>query len=928
MADLLSLRQAADLLHVSAGTLRRWEALGRLKAIRVGPRRTRYYRPADIERVRDERIRGERAQGHAAALLPALSAMLRVVSSTLDKRVIGQTVVDEAIELFDADRSAIYFFDDSHATLLPFVAVDRIDPRSVEALFYPNSLPVSAQPLFADLLTSGAPIAVADTYDDHRTTRAFFELFDTRAVLCVPLRTRDGQVFGMLGFFWVGRVHTSDAADLALADALGHQAAIAFENARLYQLAQARAEASERERRRQELLAEAGRLFSALLDPRELLDRVARLVCESMGSSTTIIVQDQEGLRVAGSFQKDRDYRAARETLAQQNSFEAHPLVQRVLRDGQPILSNTPVAEYATDPSMQIASFIMVPLISHGRPIGTLGVSSHISDPRTYDADDVRMLVALADRAALALENAQLFGQIRQSRRHALDQATELEAIFSNVPAGLAVYETNEEFRCLRHNESFLQLVGQEWRPKKSIVGVPLRALFDEASYRATRRIFETVLASGEMIAINEYAAVAPPETHPRYYRWNVTPLRDHAGAISALLVSAIEVTEQVGARRRVMDLARLAEEQSAQLKLIVDSIADGVWVMDASGAIVDINQRGAELLGMPEKQDHLRELAEYGALIDVRYPNGQPMPPAEYPLARAQAGQSVVVELLVRNGRTGKDAFLQVSAAPLYDQRGRVAGAVAVGRDITESVQMMRQKDEFLSVVSHELRTPVTAIKGYGQAMERRFRQKLERYTPNELFAEPELQKYVDQLGVIVRQTTRLQRLVHDLLDLSSLQSDRVLINMERLDATRLLAEEVERMQVVAPTHAIRADLPAGPVWVNGDAARLEQVLTNLIENAIKYSPGAEHVDVALDARPEGVTITVKDYGIGIPAAEQTELFGRFFRASNASARHYGGLGLGLYIAAEIVRRHGGQISVRSKEGSGSAFSFILPPA
>lgn len=922
MTDLLPLQQAADLLHVSVGTLRRWDSQGRLKAIRVGPRRRRYYRREDLDRVR-----GERAHGDAAALLPALSAMLRVVSSTLDERVIGQTVVDEAIELFDADRSAIYFFDDAHATLLPFVAVDRLDPRSVEALFYPNPIPVSAQPLFADLLTSGAPIAVADTYDDPRTTRAFFELFDTRAVLCVPLRARDGQVFGMLGFFWVGRAHTSDTAELALADALGRQAAIAFENARFYQIAHARAEASERERRRQELLAEAGRLFSALLDPRELLDRVARLVCESMGSSTTIIVQDREGLRVAGSYQKDRDYRAVREALERESAFERHPLVQRVLSDGQPILSNNPTAEHATDPATQIASFIMVPLISHGRPIGTLGVSSHISDPRTYDADDLRMLGALADRAALALENAQLFGQIRQSRRQALEQAAELEAIFGNVPAGLAVYETGAEFACLRHNESFLQLVGQEWQIKKSIVGVPLRALFDEASYRETRRIFETVLASGERIAINEYAVVAPPETRPRYYKWIVTPLRDHAGAIGALLVSAIEVTEQVSARQRVMDLARLAEEQAAQLKLIVDSIADGVWVADASGAIIDINQRGAELLGMFQKQDHLRALPEYGALLDVRSPNGQPMPPEDYPLARALSGQSVVDDVIVRNGDTGQDTFLQISAAPVYDQRGQITGAVAVGRDITESVQLMRQKDEFLSVVSHELRTPVTAIKGYAQALERRLGQKLERYTPNELFGETELKKYADQLGVIVRQTTRLQRLVHDLLDLSSLQSDRVLINTERIDATRLVAEEVERMQVVAPTHAIRADLPAGPVWVNGDAARLEQVLTNLIENAIKYSPGADHIDVALDARPEAVTITVQDHGIGIPASEQPELFGRFFRASNASAQHYGGLGLGLYIASEIVKRHGGQMSVSSEEGAGSAFSFTLPP-
>ncbi|HEX9441531.1 MAG TPA: GAF domain-containing protein, partial [Roseiflexaceae bacterium] len=166
-------------------------------------------------------------------IAPLLAAILRVVSSTLDERAIGQTVVDEAVKLLQADRSAIYFLDDRRETLLRFVAVDARDPSTVDTLFYPNSVPVTAQPIFGAALARPEPIAVVDTYDDPRTTRAFFEQFDTRALLLAPLLARAQRLLGFLGFFWVGRPRQLSDDDLALADALGRQAAIAFENARL-----------------------------------------------------------------------------------------------------------------------------------------------------------------------------------------------------------------------------------------------------------------------------------------------------------------------------------------------------------------------------------------------------------------------------------------------------------------------------------------------------------------------------------------------------------------------------------------------------------------------------------------------------------------------------------------------------------------------
>lgn len=786
---LLTIKQAAELLHVPVELLRRWDQEGRLKAVRLGPRGLRRYRIEDIVRMQAGDAPAPPAP--PVPLLPALSALLRIVASTLDEREIGQTVVDEAVKLLHADRSAIYFFDDDRTTMLPFVATDTRDPTTVETLFYPNPVPVAAQPLFRELLATLVPIEVSDTYTDPRTTREFFERFDTRALVFVPLLAREQHLVGILAFFWVGGTHTFGDDELALAGALGRQAAIAFENAQLYQLAHAHAQATELEQRRQALLAEASKLFNALLAPREVLDRIARLVCEHLGDSATIMLLDPDGqhVRVAGSYQKDRGYQQIRRVFEERYPFASNPVLLNVLRTGEPIVSNHPALERTSDPAWRITSFILVPLVSQGRVFGTLGVSSIDPNRRTYNDDDLRVMVALADRAALALENARLF----------------------------------EVSECLR----------------------------------------------------------------------------------------------------------RQAEAKASQLKTVIESIADGVWVADADGAIVDVNQRGAELLGLFQKPEHVRPLSDYGILLELRYPDGTIMPLDESPLARAlRRGQVVTGDMMVHNVQTRRARYLQVNAAPLRDEQGRIAGAVAVSRDITESVELIRQKDEFLSVVSHELKTPITSIKGFSQAMERRFRQKLAHYTPNELFAEQELRKFTEQLGVIVRQTNRLQRLVDDLLDLSSLETDRVLLNRARLNIAQLLLEVVDRMQVMTSTHHINATLSDDEVWVDGDETRLEQVLTNLLQNAIKYSPVADRIDVRLEKSQDTVTIAVRDYGIGVPAGDQEHLFVRFFRASNASANNYGGLGLGLYISSEIVKRHGGRMAVESCENVGSSFSFSLPLA
>ena len=232
----------------------------------------------------------------------------------------------------------------------------------------------------------------------------------------------------------------------------------------------------------------------------------------------------------------------------------------------------------------------------------------------------------------------------------------------------------------------------------------------------------------------------------------------------------------------------------------------------------------------------------------------------------------------------------------------------------LAEAHAALAVRDEFLGLAAHELRTPLTSLRGYLQYVEKRLR----RGASAESIGE-----FVGRASV---QVDRLVGLVRDLLDVSRLTADGLEIEpepvalipiLERVLATERAAEPERRIDLVLP--------PARPI-LNAEASRLEQVLRNLIQNARKYSPHAASIEVRVDVSENAASISVRDRGIGIPEAEQEQIFGRFQRASNVDPSRIPGLGLGLHIAREIVQAHGGSLRVESAPGQGSTFTLSLP--
>lgn len=259
-------------------------------------------------------------------------------------------------------------------------------------------------------------------------------------------------------------------------------------------------------------------------------------------------------------------------------------------------------------------------------------------------------------------------------------------------------------------------------------------------------------------------------------------------------------------------------------------------------------------------------------------------------------------------------------------DLQRRVDEATAELRGQYERLQELdRLKTQFMSVASHELKTPVTAMSGFLQVALRRIRKRLEAGPPDAGSWAAEQNTVAEQLVIVQRQTGKLARLIDELLDVSRIQSGRVEFNHQEMDLTQLVREVAERMQTTTSGHTIRVQ-EGGPVLIEADRDHLEQVLNNLIGNAVKYSPDGGTVTVAAGTEDQDAVLSVSDKGIGIPEEELGSVFGLFYRSPDRRARDVGGMGLGLYISKEIVDRHGGRIWAESTHGKGTTFHVRLP--
>jgi signal transduction histidine kinase len=366
---------------------------------------------------------------------------------------------------------------------------------------------------------------------------------------------------------------------------------------------------------------------------------------------------------------------------------------------------------------------------------------------------------------------------------------------------------------------------------------------------------------------------------------------------------------------------SRLYAEALAQQDLhrhLLDALGDGVIIGWPNGRY-EANPRAREILGVGEFEtlDGLR------AAIDVKdLVTGAPIRVGAYPLERALNGETSKAEIFVTRPDTGERRDLEVSAAPVRGANGEVVAGVMTLHDVSDLLASEREREQFLSIVSHELRTPLTPLKALAQLVRSRMRRAQAQGT------ELDMESLDRNLAAIERQVDRMNGLVNDLLSVS--RAEKGPLSMERVsyDLAVVLREVVQRYvdaTLEEGRHEFTVEAPAS-VPAHGDQSRIEQLLMNLVGNAVKYSPTGGKVRVALLAADGSAEVAISDQGIGIPPDELPKLGHPFVRGAGR-AGSFAGMGVGLYVARIVAEAHAGSLGLESDgDGKGTTVRVKLP--
>jgi PAS domain S-box-containing protein len=605
-------------------------------------------------------------------------------------------------------------------------------------------------------------------------------------------------------------------------------------------------------------------------------------------------------------------------------------------------------------------------MVARGRTVGLVELEQ-LSNGRRFVADDIRLAQALANQAAVAIENAQLFERTRRFTEELEQRVKERTQELARVLEDLTIERDRVEvlYRVASELSSSLdldQVLNRTLELVEDAVGATEGAiLLREAESgrlmcRATtgadaplppggkpfplpkgEGLIWWIIRNGKMVVVDDLHADSRWMKRDGRHSCLATPLGaagevqgvltlyhhevDHFTSDHVRLIEAAgsQISNAIGnaalynlIRDQAEQLGTMLKQQqveAAKSQAILEGVADGVMVADAQGHVILFNAAAEHVLGIPREKVLGRSTREmmglYGvegrswmAAINEWIANPSDHAPGDFTAERIQVGERIV----------------SVHVSPVI-MGTEFLGTVSVFRDITVEVEADRAKSEFVSTVSHELRTPMTSIKGYADLL-----------LMGAVGGLSEQQRHF--MNIIRNNANRLTSLVNDLLDISRIETGRVELNLRAVPISEIVDQVITTLEGRAHERGLelRKEISddALPVW--GDSDRLTQILTNLVGNAIQYTPSGGHITVA--AQPDGdmLEVAVIDTGIGISEENLRKIFDRFFRADDPFVQETSGTGLGLAITTSLVHMHGGEIWVESELGEGSTFFFTLP--
>jgi len=698
----------------------------------------------------------------------------------------------------------------------------------------------------------------------------------------------------------------------------------------------------ELESRRTELLYDIARSMASTLEPREVLRRLVESAAASVADGVAVFLLRDGVLTPEVTAHRSPNKRAEWHRVMSEISIPVEVgITGRAVAEGEPAFLpdydpravSTPFADLFA--LVGVHSFIAVPIQRGDRVLGALTLSR--TEPGTsFDQSDLALAQGLADAAATALGNATLYVEVGQARAEAEAAVKRLQAIQRVSDTALAHLELDELLRelltrlreVLAVDTAAILLLTTDRRQLalRASVGIAEEEQ-REVKVPLGQGIAGRIAASGEPLIIADLATaqVVSPLLRDKIRSLMGAPLLVEGTVTGVIHVGTYQhhtfTTEDLQLLQLVADRIALAIESArlfdeaqyerARWQATVESMVDMVTISNAKGQVVYVNPAYERLIRRPVAPD--LELEGHPTYYQLYRPDGTMFEPEDLPLQRAALrGEEVRDVEIVHRAADGREFIGLFSASPLRDANGRVIGAVAVGRDVTEQRRAERLREEYVSIISHDLRQPLTSILGMSDWLRR-------------LLARKGLEQEARTAESLLTSARRMNAMIGEMVDSARLETGQIEMQLKPVVLTSLVAELAERIGTAEDRARIQVEAPQPMPTVMADPEHIERVVANLVTNALKYSAPDKPVTIFLGRSDSEALVSVSDQGVGVPPEDLPHVFDRYYRAKTGKQKA-DGLGLGLYISRMIVEAHGGRVWAESEEGKGSTFHFSLP--
>jgi GAF domain-containing protein/CheY-like chemotaxis protein/nitrogen-specific signal transduction histidine kinase len=887
-------------------------------------------------------------------LLTFFNELNRTVTAKRGLNEVLQVVVEATARLVQCDGSILFLRSEEDARYTPRAAhgssLADLEDVSFEA----------GEGVVGRVVASGMPQTL--TGSEAEAAGAPW----SGAAILTPLEI-GGSVVGVLTAHRASQQAFSPT-DVATLIALTDQVALAIQSARLF-------DETVRRSRELSMLLEASSAISSTLDLQWVLQAVGDRLLTTAGAVRCHLSQwDREKDEVTVVWEVGQTVESHSRRGTTYSAVDRPTAMTEVLLIQEPItVDASELWEDETTRALEkeTGAVLLLPMVARGRTVGLVELEQ-LSDGMGFAPQEIRLSQALANQAAVAIEHAQLFEEARrfsQELERRVEERTEelaraLEELTAERDRVEALYRIAAELsssldvdQVLNHT---LEMLGDAIGAKRGTVllvdpeadhlirraatgaGVSLPPGGTRVELPRGQGLGWWIIENGESVIVEDVrvdsrwvnrahdgnddrrACLGVPLGTVGETQGALILYHDQPGAFTLEHLRMVEAAgSQISNAISNAGLYNLIREQANQLgsmlkkqrveaaksQAVLEGVADGVMVSDPNGKVILFNAAAERVLDLPRDQVLGRSTKEmlglYGsegrswlAAIEEWAANPSGHVPGHFTAEQLQI----------------EDRIVSIHVAPVI-MGTEYLGTVSVFRDITVEVEADRAKSEFVSTVSHELRTPMTSIKGYADLLL--------------MGAVGELTEQQHHFTTIIRNNAdRLTALVNDLLDISRIETGRMELNLRAVSIPELTKQVVTTLQNRARDRGLelRIDMPQELPAVWGDSDRITQILTNLIGNAIQYTPSGGTVTTSACANERMLEVAVTDTGIGISRDNLEKIFDRFFRADDPLVQETSGTGLGLSITTSLVRMHGGEIWVESELGEGSTFYFTLP--